>query len=182
MSSSQYNYKLLLQYGKDVFISKKVEIRRPKLVAIGNHIAIDTGFYCTTALQMGDYIHIGPYVTVIGGAHGLLKLKNFTTITAGCRIICVSDSFDGSGLVGTMVPKKYLNKLIAKPIVFEDFSVLGTNSVIMPGVTLGEGSVIGACSFVNKDTEPWTVYVGTPARPIKKRPKNKILEYARQVA
>lgn len=178
MSSSQYNYKLLSKYGKNVFISKKVEIRRPKLVTIGNHIAIDTGFYCTTALQMGDYIHIGPYVTVIGGAHGLLKLGNFTTITAGCRIICVSDSFCGDGLVGTMVPEEFLNTLISKPVIFEDFSVIGTNTVVMPGITLGEGSVVGACSFVNKNTEPWTVYAGTPAKPIKKRPKNKILEYA----
>src|SRR3989339_1944976 len=123
MSTSQYNYKLLKNYGKDIFISKKVEIRRPKLVSIGNHIAIDTGFYCTTALEMKDYIHIGPYVTVIGGAHGLLKLGNFTTITAGCRIICVSDSFAGDGLVGTMVPKQFLNKLISNPVIFKDFSV-----------------------------------------------------------
>ena len=181
MPSSQYNYKLLAQYGKDVFINKKVEIRRPKLVTIGNHIAIDAGFYCTTALKMGDYIHIGPYVTVIGGANGLLKLGNFTTITAGCRIICVSDSFAGDGLVGTMVPKQFLNKLISKPVIFEDFSAIGTNTVVMPGVTLAEGTVVGACSFVNKSTKPWTIYYGIPAKPIRSRPKNKMIEFANKL-
>src|SRR3989339_83739 len=121
--TSKYDISQLKKIGEDVFISASVEIRRPNIVSIGNHIAIDTGFYCTTALDMKDYIHIGPYVTVIGGAHGLLKLGNFTTITAGCRIICVSDSFAGDGLVGTMVPKQFLNKLISNPVIFKDFSV-----------------------------------------------------------
>ena len=51
----------------------------------------------------------------------------------------------------------------------------------MPDVTIGEGSVIGACSLVTKDTEPWTVYVGVPARPVKVRPCVKMLEYAKRL-
>ena len=47
----------------------------------------------------------------------------------------------------------------------------------MPGVTIGEGSIIGANSLVLSDTEPWTIYVGNPARPIKIRNKGNILEY-----
>ena len=47
----------------------------------------------------------------------------------------------------------------------------------MPGVKLSEGCVIGANSVVLKDTEPWTIYTGTPAVPLKKRDKGNILEY-----
>ena len=54
--------------------------------------------------------------------------------------------------------------------------IVGANSVILPGVTLGEGAIVCANTLVTKDCDPWTVYVGTPARPIKPRPKEKILE------
>lgn len=47
---------------------------------------------------------------------------------------------------------------------------IGANSVIMP-VKIGEGTVVGAGSFVNKDLEPWGVYVGSPARKISQREK-----------
>jgi galactoside O-acetyltransferase len=46
---------------------------------------------------------------------------------------------------------------------------------------LAEGSVIGANSLVTKSTEPWTIYVGSPAKPVKARPKEKMIEYARRL-
>ena len=48
--------------------------------------------------------------------------------------------------------------------------------MVLPGVTIGEGAVIGAQSLVKKDCEPWTVYTGIPVKPLKKRPSDKILE------
>jgi acetyltransferase-like isoleucine patch superfamily enzyme len=49
----------------------------------------------------------------------------------------------------------------------------------MPGVTLAEGSILGANSLLTKDTEPWTIYVGIPAKPVKIRNKEKIIKYAK---
>ena len=51
----------------------------------------------------------------------------------------------------------------------------------MPGVTLGEGAILGANSLATKDLEPWTIYVGSPARPVKARKKEVILQYAKQL-
>ena len=50
----------------DLFIHHDVEIK-DKNYTIGDRVAIDKGFYCTTKLEIGDYVHIGPYVTCIGG-------------------------------------------------------------------------------------------------------------------
>ena len=72
-----------MKKGEDVFIEKNVNITRPTLVTLGNHVAIDYGFHCTTQLTMGDYIHIGPHVSCIGGAEGLLVAQGFNNITAG---------------------------------------------------------------------------------------------------
>jgi acetyltransferase-like isoleucine patch superfamily enzyme len=173
-----YDYKQLASYGSDVFISRQVEIRRPHLVSVGNHVAIDTGFYCTTAAILGDYIHIGPYVTVIGGENSHLTLKNFNTIGAGSRILCASDKFLGKGLVG-IGPAEFRDQVIYEPVTFEMFASIGTNVVIHPGVTLAQGSVVGSCSLVTKNTRPWTIYFGSPARPVKKRRRDRIMAAAK---
>jgi dTDP-4-amino-4,6-dideoxy-D-glucose acyltransferase len=178
----QYDKSLLKSVGEDVYISPNVEIRRPQLVSFGNHIAVDSGFYITTQAEFGNHIHIAPYVTVIGGASGILKMGNFTNISVGGKIICGSDEFLGHGLVTAPgIPDEFRDNLNIEPVIFEDFANVGANVLIMPGVTLAEGSVVGACSLVTKDTEPWTIYMGSPARPIKVRPKVKMIEFAKQL-
>jgi acetyltransferase-like isoleucine patch superfamily enzyme len=177
--TTQYEYSLLRSVGEDVFISANVEIRRPQLVAVGNHVAIDSGFYCTVAARVGDYTHIAPYVTIIGGAQGQFVMGNFTGIAAGSRIICGSDECLGAGLMGPTIPDQYRDNLIIAPVVIENFATISTNAVILPGVTLAEGSVIGACSLVRHSTEPWTIYAGVPAKPLKMRPREKMIAAAK---
>ena len=46
---------------------------------------------------------------------------------------------------------------------------IGQNAVILPGVQIGDGAIIGANSVVGRDIEPYTVAVGNPVRPIRKR-------------
>jgi len=168
--------------GEDVIISKNVEIKRPDTTYIGNHVAIDSGFYCTVSLVIRNYVHISPYVTVIGGREGSLYVGSFCTISAGARIICRGDSFSGNGLVGPLIPDEYKNTVIGATIFMDDFSALGTNAILMPNVNLARGVVVGANSLVlNSIDEPWTVWAGSPARKIKDRRKEKMLEYARRM-
>lgn len=177
-----FNLSVLKSVGKDVFIGERVDIRRPHIVSIGSHVAIDNGFYITTAAALGDYIHIAPYVTVIGGETGFLKMGHFTNISTGGKIICGSDSFLGEGLItGPGIPDEFRDTLKIEPVVFENFVNTGAGITVLPGVTLGEGSVIGACSLVTRDTEPWTIYIGTPAKAFKVRKKDKMIEYAKRL-
>lgn len=180
-NSQSYDLSLFKRVGQDVFISAAVEIRRPSLVTMGRHIAIDSGFYLTTQAEFGDYIHIGPQVAVIGGAKGLFRLAGFNTVAVGARILCASDSFSGRALVTAPGIPKDFTEVEVKPVVFEKFAACGANVVVLPGVTIREGSVVGAGSIVVHDTEPWTICVGAPARPVKQRPKEKITELARQL-
>lgn len=181
MRSAQYDTTQLAACGEDVFISANVEIRRPRLVEVGSHVAIDTGVYLTTAARIGDYVHLSPYLTIIGGAHSMLVVEDFVTIAAGSRLICGSDRFMGDGFTSVTVPEEYRDTVDFGVIRCSRFAGIGTNVVIMPNVTIGEGSVIGACSLVTKDTEPWTIYVGVPARPIKIRPREKMMTYAKKM-
>ena len=169
----------LKKVGSDVRISENAEITRPHLVSLGSHIAIDSWVYISTQLECGDYIHIAPGVTILGGEASILKMGNFTNIGSGSRIVCASDNFK-EGLISPVVPIKY-RTAINKPIVFEDFATLGVNCVVLHGVTLAEGTIVGANSLITKDTEPWTIYAGSPAKPIGKRDKKRALESAKEL-
>jgi len=182
LNSPQYDTSLIRSAGEDVFISANVEIRRPHLITIGKHVAIDSGFYITTTATIGDHIHIGPNVLVIGGARTSLRLGNFVNITLGARLICGSDSFSGHGLVsGPGIPDEFLNELDLGSIIIEDFAAICAGATVLPGVTIAKGSVVGAHSLITKDTEPWTIYMGNPARAVKIRPKEQMLEYAKKL-
>lgn len=178
---SEYNYSQLASVGINCYISNGVYIKRPHLINIGNNVAIDFGFYITTKCDIKNYVHIGPYVTAIGGSESFIEIMDFVSISTGCKLIAGSDSFSGQGFTTTTVPKKYRDNVVFSKIRMEMFSALASNVVVSPGITIAEGSVVGACSFVNKDTEPWTFYHGVPARAYKKRSKSKLIAYAREL-
>lgn len=85
-------------------------------------------------------------------------LGKCVTISQGASLCCASHDITSP-----------IMELVHKPIVIKDNVWVAARAFIGPGVTLGEGSVVGACAVVTHDVEPWTVVVGNPARPIKKR-------------
>ena len=151
---------------KDIFIHKDAEFKIEPI--LGDHIAIDKGVYCTVNATIGNYTHISPYVTIIGGKTGEFISKGFNNIMAGARIICGSDRFDDSGLFGAMIPKEYKGRQIIEPVVMEMFSNIGTNAIVLPGSILREGVLLTAGSLLMGDTEAWGVYKGNPAVLVKK--------------
>jgi len=165
--------------GKDLFIADTAIIKQPQLLEVGNHVAIDVGVYLSTESIIGDYVHIAPYTVVIGGSKSKLVMGKFSGIAAGSKIVCGSDDFT-KGMMNPQVPLKY-KKTKFTTITIKDFACVGVNCVIMPGVTLGEGSVIGAGSVVTKDTDPWTIYVGSPAKAVKKRDRGTIINNAKKL-
>jgi len=174
----EFDYSLLRSYGKNVYISNNVEIKRPHLVSLGHNIAIDSYFVCTTQLDVADYCHISYLVSVIGGEKCKLILDNFCSIAAGSRFICASEKYNGDGLISPLIPEKYRDDVTYSYIIMKRFSSVCTNCIIFPGVTINEGSVIGAGSIITKNTIPWTIYANS--MPIKDRPKDKILKYAKE--
>ena len=108
-----------MKIGEDVILSENITIKQLDHTVIGDHVAIDDGFYCTTKLKIGNYVHISPYVTCIGGKDGQFIAKGFNNIMAGARIVCGSDRFDDSGLFGAMIPKELKGTQIIEPVIME---------------------------------------------------------------
>ena len=171
---------MIKSLGNDIIIDDDIIIKQELLIN-GSHVAIDKGFYCTTNATIGNYVHIGPYVTIIGGEEGSFRAVGFNNIMAGARIVCGSDRFDHSGLFGAMIPKELKGTQIIKPVIMEEFSNIGTNSIVLPGSTLRKGVLLTAGSLLIGDTEEWGVYKGNPAILIKKIDKSKIIQNAEKL-
>jgi acetyltransferase-like isoleucine patch superfamily enzyme len=165
---------------RDIFIDGDVVFKQPFDI-FGSHIAIDKGVYCSTNISIGSYVHISPYVTIIGGKNGSFVVKGFNNIMAGAKIVCGSDRFDGSGLFGAMIPKELKGTQIIEPVIMEEFSNIGTNAIVLPGSTLRRGVLLTAGSLLMGDTEEWGVYKGNPAVLVKKIDPTKIIENAKKL-
>ena len=76
-----------------------------------------------------------------------------------------------------MVDEKYCNVTHGVIRVCR-FATLGTNVLVMPNVTIGEGATIGAGSLVHRGVEPWTICMGVPARAMGLRPAKDVKDKA----
>jgi acetyltransferase-like isoleucine patch superfamily enzyme len=171
-----FDYTRLRCCGVDVRIADTVVIKHPELVSIGDHVAIDDFVVITTAADIGDYVHISQHCTIIGGAKSTCVLQRFSGLSAGCRIICGSDDYLGSGLTNPTIPPAFRADLRFTTVTLEPHALLGTNCVCHPGVTVHEGAVAGSCSLITRDLAAWVIHIGVPARALKARQRDRMLE------
>ena len=169
-----------MRQGVDVRISPHAVIGHPELVTLGDHVAIDAFVVITTALEIGSYVHIASHCSVTGGVRSKLVMKDFSGFASACRIACGSDDYRGEGLINPTVPAQY-RRVTHTTVTMERYATLGTNVVVHPGVTIGEGAVVWSCSLVTRDLESWGIYIGIPARRVGTRERERIVEYAEQI-
>lgn len=161
--------------GLDVFISPNAYIKHLGTFRIGDHSAIDHGFYCTVTATVGAYVHVGPYVTAIGGVDSTLHLEDFATVAAGARLICKGEEHHGAGLIGPRIPPEFRDKLIGGHLHIERYANVLTNAVLLPGSKIGEGAIIAAGAVFGGIAQPWSVYAGVPARKVGERESERML-------
>jgi len=156
--------------GKDVLISRYARIYSMKDIEIGSNVRIDDFCLLSGRIKIGNHVHISAFASLCGGDAGIV-LEDFVNISEKVAIFAKTDDFSGATLTNPTIPDKYKNVFEAK-VILKKHSIIGVGSSILPGVTLGEGSVVGAKSFVKTSTEPWSIYAGLPAKKIKDRKKD----------
>ena len=161
--------------GNNVLISKKASILSPEKIEIGHNSRIDDFVLLYGSINIGNNVHITP-MCLVGAGDTNIKISDFCTLAYGVKIFSQSDDYLDGYMTGSTVDKK-LKKDISKKIILEKFVIVGANSVIFPGCFLKEGTAIGACSLLNQNTKPWSVYYGTPAKFKKKRKKFRLITF-----
>ena len=120
-------------------------------------------------MRIGKYCHVACY-TALFAAAGII-MEDFSGLSGHCVVYSKSDDYSGETMSNPTVLEKYKNTKSGLVILMKHVLV-GHGVTIMPGVTIGEGTAIGAKSFVNKDCDPWSIYAGIPARKVGERSKN----------
>ena len=113
--------------------------------------------------HVGKNVFIGDYVRVDLNHADLIYIDDYDHVTAGCRLLCHQRNLknyckgDNASKFGYKLGEIHIGKGV----------MVGMETMIMPGVTIGDGAVIGARSTVLKDVPPYTVAMGAPAKVVK---------------
>lgn len=166
--------------GEDVLVSRRASFYGVDRICLGNHVRIDD--FCVLSageggIVLGDYIHVAVYSSMIG--QGRITLEDFVNVSSRVAIYSSNDDYSGGAMTNPMVPVEYTNVQAAAVLVGRH-AIVGSGSVVLPGVSIGEGVAIGALSLVNRDCLPFGIYVGAPAKLVKER-KRDLLDLERRL-
>jgi acetyltransferase-like isoleucine patch superfamily enzyme len=160
-----------LKANRYVDIGDNIQIRAMGNLTVGKEVKIRDGVFlhCGESqenarygkIDIGDFAYIGPNCVLFG--QGEIEIGKNCLIAPGTVITSQQHTF-----IRRDIPMREQPSERAK-IVIEDDVWIGSNSVILPGIRIGQGSVIGAGAVVTKDVPSYSVAIGVPARVIKKR-------------
>ena len=159
--------------GENVRISNKASIYNPELISIGDNSRIDDFCVLSGKITIGRNIHIAVFCNLAGGEKGI-TMEDFSGLAYSVNVFTQSDDYTGKSLTNPTIPDKYKLET-KKEVILKKHVIVGAGSIIFPGVVLEEGCSVGAMSMVTRSTEPWKIYSGIPAKPIKDRKKDLLI-------
>lgn len=160
-------------FGRNVLISRYTRFYGASKMTLGNNVRIDDFCVLSGAVEIGSNVHIAVYCSIFAGNTGV-RLNDFTGISSRSIIYAESDDYSGEHLTNPTVDSEFLG-IISGKVELERHVLIGSGSMILPGVTIGEGTAVGSMSLVNRSLDAWGIYAGIPCRYMKARSR-KLLE------
>lgn len=133
--------------GQRVLVGSGAVFGTGHLIEIGDDSAINRDCWIANDTVIGDDVMMGPRVTILSGSH------EFSDTTR---------------------PMREQGAPPRRPVRIGNDVWIGTQAIILPGVQVGDHSIIGAGSVVTTDVEPWTIVGGNPVRAIRMRIAEKL--------
>lgn len=158
--------------GENVQISVRASFYGVSRISIGSNVRIDD--FCVLAagvggIELGKYVHVAVGSSLIGA--GKITLSDFSGLSSRISIYSSSDDYSGATMTNPTVPNRYTGVKHAD-VFLGRHVIVGSGSVILPGVTLEEGVAVGALSLVTRNCTAFGIYAGNPARRISERKRN----------
>lgn len=158
--------------GKNVLIKRNVGLFFTENMSIGDNTRIDD---FTIIVASREPVSIGRHVHISGGCYisgsDGFAMHDFCTLAPGVKIFSSSDDYNGKKMTNVTLPR-HLTGGPAGAVVLEKHVIIGANTTVLPDLTIGEGSSVGAQSLVKKSLPPWGVFAGCPVRRLSDRKKD----------
>lgn len=167
MTRDTFKFKYL---GQNVKIFETAKIINAQNISISEGSQLDDFTFINggKGVSVGKYVHFVYFSSLTGT--GTANIGDYACIASGARIYSATNVHDNAWSMSSVSPD-YIQNIKEGHIEINAFSFIGTNSVVMPDVVIGEGAVIGALSLVLKDVEPWSINVGIPCKKVGVRKK-----------
>jgi acetyltransferase-like isoleucine patch superfamily enzyme len=153
-----------LHFGRRLFLEGNIEVGAARSVRLGHCVKLGKDVYLGAweegELIVGDNSYIGRGTIIL--AHQSVVIGDDCLIAPGCHITDVNHGI----AAGELIRKQ---PLVSKPVRIGNDVWIGASCSILPGVTIGDGAVIGARSVVTRDVPSNAIVVGIPAKIIKYR-------------
>ena len=158
--------------GENVMISDRASFYNCAAISMGSNVRIDD--FCVLSagvggIHIGDYVHVAVYSSLIGA--GQITLSDFCNISSRVAIYSSNDDYSGATMTNPTVSPEY-SGVVHADVFLGKHVIVGSGSVILPGVTLQEGVAVGALSLVNRDCKAFGIYAGNPSRRVKERQRD----------
>lgn len=158
--------------GNDVQVSDRASFHGTSRIALGNHVRIDD--FCVISagndgVSIGQHVHVAVYSSLIGA--GRITLGDFCNISSRVAIYSSSDDYSGATMTNPTVPDQYKHVHHAA-VTLGRHVIIGSGSVVLPGVMLEDGVAVGALSLIKDDCAAFGIYAGNPARRVRERKRD----------
>ncbi len=158
--------------GQNIKVSTKASFYKTENIILGDNVRIDD--FCvlsagTGGIEIGKNVHIAVYSSLIGA--GRIIVSDYCNISSRVSIYSSSDDFSGTFMSNPTIPVEYTN-VYSAPVLLKEHVLIGSGSIILPGITLEKGVAVGALSLVKNDMPEFVICAGQPARIIKSRKRD----------
>lgn len=161
-----------MRLGKNATIYPLAKIVMGENLSLGLESVIDDFCFIYAVgrgIEIGNFCHITVHGILQAG--GRLKMGDFSATGPRTTILAATDSYDGKGFIGLKVFGEKYRNLENRDVTIGRHVHIGMGSIVMPGVTIGDGCSIGAGSLVTRDMPEWTICYGSPCRPRRDKPR-----------
>ncbi len=117
-------------------------------------------------MAIGKNVHIAVFCCLMG--KGAIRVDDFANLSSRVSVYSSTDDYSGEAMTNPTVPDEF-TKVYSAPVHIDRHVIVGSGSVILPGVTLSEGVAVGALSLVKGDCKAFGIYAGSPARCVGQR-------------
>lgn len=158
--------------GSNVSISNKCSFYNVENISIGNNVRIDDYVILSAGvggIEISNFVHIACFSTIIG--KGRVVMKDYSGLSSRVSVYSSSDNYDGEFMTNPCLPENLTNTT-HEDILIGKHVVVGSGSIILPGVVLADGCAVGALSLVNKSVSGQFIIAGVPAKIIGPRKSN----------
>ena len=139
----------------------------------GENCRIDAFVTVTGNVTLGQGVHLSTGSLISGGFD--CYMGDWSALSPGAKIFTATDDIE-SGLLASFEGSGIERAMKVRPVFVGRYTPIGANSVVLPGVAIGERCQIGALSLVTKDVPSGWIYAGVPARPVRPRPPLKYID------